>query len=196
MTIMYNCEGNGEVHMDVLKAICGDTSGKSMIDLCCGFAPQTRRLGFENKFYIDVVDRDLAEEKKRFLVIDIFYYITNFLHFICDTSFLLDAVEHFPKEKSKIILKWMEDYSKKQIIFTPLGDYIIETVETNNPDSHKSGWLPQEFEEMGYATIVFPNFHKLLNIGAFFAFKCENLEEECKRISNELNNKSWANLNN
>ncbi len=59
----YNCEGNGAVHLDVLKAICGDAGSKSMVDLCCGFAPQTRQLGFKDRFYIDIVERDLAEEK-------------------------------------------------------------------------------------------------------------------------------------
>jgi len=195
MAIMYNCEGNGEVHLDVLKAICGNTENKSMVDLCCGFAPQTRRLGFVSRLYVDSVKRDLAEESKWFANEDVFYFLDkNTLHF--DVGISLDAVEHFVKERALLLLNKMRMISNKQIIFTPLGDYLIETTRTDNPDSHKSGWLPQEFEDMGYATIVFPNFHKLLNIGAFFAFRCENLEDEFKIISNELNNKTWAKSNN
>jgi len=191
MTLKYNCEGNGEVHLDVLKAICGDTVGKSMIDICCGFAPQTRQLGFSNELYIDKVVRDLGDKKMKqgdILIKDSRIFEGDKY----DVLFILDAIEHFVKKDGYDVLKQIQKISSKQIVFTPLGDYIIEAVPTDNPDSHKSGWLPQEFEDMGWGTIVFPNFHPTLNIGAFFAFKCDNLEQEFERVKNELNNKSWA----
>ena len=186
MNITINKEGNGELHLQILKALCGETAGKSMMDLCCGFAPQTRLLGFSNKFYIDSVSRELGSENDNFLVIDIFEFIRAIPTTEIDTMFLLDAIEHFEKGKSFNIVRWMEDNSNKQIIFTPLGDYIIETTPTDNPDSHKSGWMPQEFNDMGWATITLPNFHPTLNIGAFFAFKCNNLENEFNRVKNLL----------
>lgn len=192
MTKEYNCEGNGEVHLDVLKAICGNTSNKSMIDLCCGFAPQTRQLGFKDRFYIDVFERDLKEENENFLARDIFWLMDSMFPLKMDCCFMLDAIEHFKRDDAYKILRWMNDTFALQIIFTPLGDYLIEKKETNNPDSHKSGWLSKEFEDMGWHTIVFPNFHPTLNIGAFFAFKCNNSESEFERIINELNKKEWT----
>lgn len=193
MTKVYNCEGNGEVHLDVLKSICGDTSNKFLCDLCCGEAPQTRKLGFRTKHFVDIVKRDLGEDNCNFLQNMAEFHLYNLAGFArYDVITFLDAVEHFKKNIGYLLLDAIDNMAKLKIVFTPLGDYIIETIETDNPDSHKSGWLPKEFEDMGWSTIVFPNFHPTLNIGAFFAIKCDNLESEFERIINELNKKEWA----
>lgn len=189
---IYDCYGNADIHLDVLKAICGNTENESMIDLCCGFCPQTRQLRFTDEMYVDVVQRDLAERGNRFMIADVFDFIKILFPVRKGTSFLLDALEHFQKEKSLTILKWMEQNTHRQVIFTPLGDYVIETTPTNNPDSHKSGWQPEELNKIGYATIVFPNFHQTLNVGAFFSFKHVNLEQEFNRVITELNRLKWA----
>ena len=189
MILKYNCEGNGEVHLDVLKAICGDTKGKSLLDLGAGFAPQTRQLGFTERLYVDKVERDLAEEMPYFLNCDLMsdkYFKAEGY----DVSTCLDCIEHFQKEAGKYLLHIMQKYSRKQIVFMPYGDYLIEEIETDNPDSHKSGWTENDFKDWG--CIIFTKFHPLLNIGAFFAFKCKNLDEEFERVKNELNNTSWA----
>jgi hypothetical protein len=189
LILKYSCEGSGEVHFDVLKAICGDTDGKSMVDLGCGFAAQTRKLGFAERTYVDKVERGLVEEMPYFLNCDLMSD-KWFKEDGYDVSIMLDCIEHFNKESGRYLLHVMQKYSRKQIIFTPYGDYIVETTPTDNPDSHKSGWYPQDLE--GWACVVFHNFHPILNIGAFFAFKCENLEQEFERVKNELNNKTWA----
>jgi hypothetical protein len=196
MKMIYICEGNGEVQLDVLKSICGNTDGKSMIDIGSGFCPNTRKLGFTEKLYIDIVERDIVEEKPFFRKCNILVFIQSveYLEKI-DVSISLDNIEHFYKDDAIKILNWMVKNTKKQIIFTPLGDYIkTSEADNTNPDTHKSGWLPKDFEDMGWATIVFKNFHPKLNLGAFFAFKCSNINDEFTRVINELNNKKWANL--
>ncbi len=89
----------------------------------------------------------------------------------------------------------MEVSSNKQILFTPIGYYMnVSDKENKDPDTHKSGWIPEMLPT--YAHIIFPNFHPTLSekgLGAFFAFKCENLVLEFERITNELKNKTWAN---
>lgn len=189
--IFPNVEGGGEVHLDVLKAICGATSNLSMVDLGCGFASQTRQLGFRSRTYVDVIERDLGEEMPYFLKCGI---LSNqyFKKYKYDVAFCLDVIEHFPKEVGDYVKYLMGRLASKQVIFTPLGDYLIEKIPTDDPDSHKSGWLPEEFEKDGWATIVFQNFHPTLNIGAFFAFYCDNVGEEFKRVSTELKNKEWS----
>ena len=77
--------------------------------------------------------------------------------------------------------------SEKAIIFTPLGDCNI--TDDDNPDRHKSGWTPEDFKND--AVIVFPDFHKSMNQGAFFAWFCGNIKEDFERVKNELNNKTW-----
>lgn len=191
MQITFNIPGSPEIHLDVLKAICGDVSNLSMLDLGCGFAPQTRQLGFRSRTYVDVVERDLGEEVHYFLNCSILsnHYFKKDKYDVC---VCLDVIEHFVKEIGDYIKYLMGRVAHKQVVFTPLGDYLIEGIPTENPDSHKSGWLPEEFEKDGWATIVFPNFHPTLNIGAFFAFHCDDTETEFYRILTELESKSWA----
>lgn len=189
MRLEFDCEGSGEVQLAVLKAICDSTVGKSMIDLCCGEAPNTRKLGFERKTFVDIFYRDLGEESANFICQEIFklpkmkYY---------DVAIAMDCIEHFSKKDGYTFLKIMDGLADKRIIFTPLGNYLIETTKTDNPDSHKSGWENEEFEEMGWATIAFQNFHPTLNIGAFFAWQCHYIYTDFLRVKQELNQYSWA----
>ena len=186
MRLTFDCNGSGEIHLDVLKTICGDTKGKSMLDLGCGFAPQTRQLGFTQKKYVDIVKRDLGEETPFFYHEDILQFLMDNITKKWDVCISLDVIEHFTSFYARAILGSMMQISDKQIIFTPLGEYILETTPSKDPDTHKSGWLPEQFEQMGWNTIVFPNFHPTLEIGAFFAYRSNNAFEY-DRIKNELN---------
>lgn len=193
MNITFQATGETEAYFDTLKAICGDTEGKSMMDIGAGFCPTTRKLGFGKKCFIDIVNRDLGEENVNFKQINILEMINSYPSEIVDVAISLDNIEHFyPKEAMKLLI-WMMATSQKQIIFTPLGDYIKVPEQGNtDPDTHKSGWTPEDFNKMGWATITFPNFHPSLGIGAFFSFNCMDIHSEFERVTNELKNKSWA----
>jgi len=193
MNLIFTATGETDAYFDTLKAICGDTSNKSMIDIGSGFCPTTRKLGFKEKRYVDIVERDLGEEKHYFVHMDILSMVKSDSDKNYDVSISLDNIEHFWKEDAFDLISWMESNSKKQIIFTPLGDYLtIKDKNNKDPDTHKSGWMPTEFIDRGWVTVTFPNFHPTLGIGAFFAFNCENIKEEFERITNELKNKLWA----
>lgn len=182
MKLTYNCEGNGVLYLQIMKAICGDTSDKSMADLGCHTAPYTAQLGFKERTYIDIQDRglDFKEEEKYFVNQDIMDFLIEGKHY--DVLISSDSIEHFSKEDGEAVLELMQLYSNKQIIFTPLGAYNI--TKDDNPDSHRSGWYPKDFK--GWASIVLPNFHPSLNTGAFFVWHCENIEQDFKRVKNEL----------
>ncbi|HEY8660092.1 MAG TPA: hypothetical protein VIM07_00750 [Chitinophagaceae bacterium] len=183
--ILENIEGSGEVYLKILKAICGDTENKSMVDLMCHHAPYTQMLGFKTKTYIDILDRKLdnTDDQKYFICNDIFNFLKK-NEIIYDVAICSDGIEHLPKDKGFELIELMLTNSEMQIIFTPLGEYMV-TVETDiNPDSHKSGWLPEDFK--GWSSIVIPNFHPKLNTGAFFAWHCDNIEHDFERVKNEL----------
>lgn len=75
-----------------------------------------------------------------------------------DTVFLMDVIEHLPKEEGVSLLKETEGLVKKQIVvFTPLGFMKQNDGEWN---THRSGWLPEDFKD-GWKTFVFPNFHRI-----------------------------------
>ena len=72
----FELEKSGEgfdFHIRVLKAICGDTNGKSMVDLCCGRAQCTSQLGFSNRRYVDLHDWGMVppSEQEFFVLQDV-----------------------------------------------------------------------------------------------------------------------------
>jgi hypothetical protein len=54
---------------------------------------------------------------------------------------------------------------------------------------HRSGWLPEEFEKIGWHTIVFPKFHNPWQDGrvwgAFFAVRTGDLSRARAVLSGE-----------
>lgn len=183
MQIVIDKEGSAELYLQILKAICGDTSEKSMVDLGCFAAPNTAKLGFGTRTYVDIQDRglDFKEEEKYFIKSDIVKFMQKGRHF--DVSISSDSLEHLPLQKGRLLISLMERYSEKQIVFTPLGKYVV-TGDTH-PDSHQSGWTPDYFE--GWGKVILPNFHPTLNMGAFFVWCCNDIENDFQRVKNELN---------
>jgi ubiquinone/menaquinone biosynthesis C-methylase UbiE len=105
-----------------------------------------------------------------------------------DTVFLLDVIEHLPKEDGVNILAHAERVARKQVIvFTPLG-FMPQTVHEGEKDGwglggasvqeHLSGWVPEDFSD-GWDFHICETFHKVdfrnqllkQEYGAFFAIK-------------------------
>jgi hypothetical protein len=179
--------GSGELYLRVMKAICGDTSDKSMVDLMCYHAPYTPLLGFKERTYVDIQDRGLdhKEEQPYFIKSDVFEYFAKCDKYF-DVSIATDSIEHLSFDNGQYFIDLMQEYSDKQIIFTPLGEWMVEK-NSIHPDTHKSGWHNSYFENQGWVTIVFPHFHEQLNVGAFFAIKCNGIENEFYEIKSRLN---------
>ena len=117
-----------------------------------------------------------------------------------DTIFLLDVVEHLDKEEGEELLRITESISRRQIIiFTPLG-YMPQ----EHPDGidawglnggswqeHKSGWLPQDFDD-SWHIFACKEFHFADHngkpfdtpYGAFWAIKSINKDTyNCKQTN-------------
>jgi len=192
-----NVQGSGEKWLDIMRAICGDTSKQSLIDCMCHHAPYTPQLGFKKRTYVDTLNRglDFKKEQRYFFKRDILDFLADVPPKFYSTAICSDGVEHFRLPEAMKLLAYMEKASFRQILFTPLGSHNIEKVETNDPDSHKSGWTPGMLEKIfpgHFAYIVMPNFHN--TVGAFFFFHTPNLEQEFERIYNELKQIEWTKL--
>lgn len=198
-----NVVGTIDVYMDVMRAICSDTDGKSMIDLMCCFAPNTPKLGFKTRTYVDVIDRKLdhPEEQQFFICADVknLYRFTS--HLMWDVAICSDGIEHLLKEDGLYFLTEMRQISRKQILFTPLGELFKLTDNDNkDPEAHRSAWLPEDInnEELitwgqPYACITFPDYHKGWNGGAMFFWRDDNgTEKDFDRVVKELKTKPWA----
>src|SRR6187402_1555191 len=138
--VLPGITGSGELWLDIMKIICGtehDHPFSSMCDLMCHKAPYTPRLGFAYRTYVDIQDRELEYEWQRpyFKNMDVFDFLRNSCNIKYDVMICSDGIEHLYFDKGTELLSLMEEHSNKQIIFTPLGPYMLS--EDDNPDSHK-----------------------------------------------------------
>jgi len=182
MQITLEDIGSGELYLKIMKAICDETEDKSVADIMCHLSPYIPQLGFKERTYVDIQKRPLdhKKEQKWFVKMDVIEFLRKGKHF--DVINCSDGIEHLSSYNGKLLVNLMEQYSNKQIIFTPLGEHKI--VRDNHPDSHASGWTPDYFE--GWASIILPNFHPTLGVGAFFAWHCTDIKQDFKRVKQQL----------
>lgn len=122
-----------------------------------------------------------------------------------DTIFLIDVIEHLPKDEGMMLLRRTEGIARKQIVlFTPLGFVAQHTLEGGKDawglsgaewQEHKSGWFPEDFDE-SWNIFACKNYHDYSNIGekldepfgAFWAIKSfSNKEEfECNQVYGDV----------
>jgi len=86
--------------------------------------------------------------------------LVNIGHKSFDVVMATDFIEHINKEEGYEFLKNAQRIAiHKVVIFTTLG-YINYPNHENIYLEHKCGWIPDEFNNMGYEEIIFPFFHK------------------------------------
>lgn len=168
--------GSGELYLSILRRIIGPTEDKTLLDLCCGEMTQTRHLKFKDVLGVDVKDWPDRPSEIRFAklnVMEISGSITGrLLQQIekFDVCLCSDGIEHLTKRDGLELLQRMQQWSYLPIIFTPLDAYKVQPY-SDDPDAHKCVWSPAEFEAMGWDTESYPEWHRELSIGAFFAWK-------------------------
>lgn len=159
-----NSHGTLEIYLGVLYSIIGDTTNKTLIDLCCGEMGRTRHMKFASSIHVDVIDEPLRPRDFAFIQTDVFSEHDVFKRKY-DVAFCGDGIEHFTKADGYRLAHHMTLLGRQAIIFTPLGEYMVDPNATG-PYPHKSGWLPGDLP--GWKTMVFPNWHPTLGIGAMF----------------------------
>jgi hypothetical protein len=101
-----------------------------------------------------------------------------------DSSFLIDVIEHLPKEDGQWVIAQLERVTRKQIaIFTPLGfmpqhytagDKDLWGLDGTSFQEHLSGWTPEDFGE-SWTFHGCKNYHPgetaNTHYGAFWALK-------------------------
>lgn len=159
---------HGELYLSILRGIVQPAEDRTFLDLCCGEMTHTRDLKFGASVHVDVVDWPNRPKEFHFVqsnVLDCEFEARAF-----DVSLCSDGIEHFTKADGWRLIHAMEEWSARPVIFTPLGNYLVDAAATN-PDTHKSGWWPEEFTKIGWKTDVYKDWHPTLGIGAFFAWR-------------------------
>ena len=186
MKITLKNKGSYELFDEIIKSIIGDEiTNQTFIDLCSCEATATRNLPFKEKTYVDALDCwNIPGQMHNFIQADVLgdHACFNKKYDVANCS---DGIEHLSREDGFRLVERMKKISSKQILFTPLGEYMVE-VGNPDPKCHKSGWYPEDFE--GFASIVFPNWHPALGIGAFWVWRSDNLQEEFERLKSLFKN--------
>lgn len=175
--------GTDELYLKVFRSIIGfPTRDKSLIDLCSHVARMTRQLGFGRRVFVDALPRDLGEDQPNFVQCSVLgeHRIFN-KHY--DVATCMDGIEHIHKDEGRELLARMIGLADKRIIFTPLDPWMMEP-DNPFPETHKSVWVPDDVP--GWASIVYPQYHPTLDIGAWFGWHCDNIEEDFERVCREL----------
>lgn len=79
----------------------------------------------------------------------------------CDLVLMIDVIEHLDKLDALNLIDELKKKTKMIILFTPEGD----TIGYSNHDmgnalqEHKSAWLPDELESLGFSVSVYEDFH-------------------------------------
>ena len=182
--------GTEQVYLDCLTILSGDDR-ESCLDIGCNHSPFVPRLGFKERKYIDIMQRELdhVEEQPFFEKADALHYLRKGIRY--STIYSLDQIEHVTKAYGWEQIRLMEGHSDRQIFFTPLDPWMMTDDSDDNPESHRSLWRPENFDKT-WIKIVFPVYHELLHIGAWFFMKCKEPEQEFERIAKEIKQKTWA----
>lgn len=165
-----------------------------LVDIGCGIKPQwfikpkIHILCEPFEQYVKEL-RKKVQENPTFIILKLTWsqVLEIFPEKSVDTVFLLDVIEHLPKEEGKKLLNATEKIAKEQImIFTPLG--FMPQCHPDGKDAwgldggawqeHKSGWFLEDFDHSWQIIassdfIKSDNMGKLLEepMGAFFAIK-------------------------
>lgn len=184
MRITIPGEGSFPLYEKVIYAILGDKmSEETFIDLCCCEATISRNFPYKEKTYVDALDCwQIPGQMNRFVQADVLGDHECFNRKY-DVAFCSDGIEHLTKPQGFRLVERMKAISEKQVLFTPLGEL---SVETDNPDprSHKSGWHPGDFP--GFAAVVVPHYHPTLGVGAFWVWRCKDIDKDFDRVTKLL----------
>jgi hypothetical protein len=162
-------EGSMPLWLEIFVRILGKpTQSVTLIDLCCGEMGNTRLCKFKDSLHVDVTNYATRPKGYDFIKHDVLTLPESF-NGRYDVALCSDGIEHLSKTDGMALLERMPKLSRQSIVFTPLGDYMVDP-NAKGPENHRSGWLPRDFPD-GWETQEFPNWHPTLGIGGLWAWR-------------------------
>lgn len=163
--------GSFELWLQVVREIIAKPTDQLMLlDLCCNECTVTAQLPWLRHVGVDVVECPKRPESVTFTKMDVLDFLDTMPDKVSDVSICSDGIEHLVGDEGVELLIEMERVARLSIVFTPIGPY-IPNVNSTNPDDHKSEWIPEDLQLLGWKTVSFPKWHPKMNLGAFFAWK-------------------------
>ncbi len=135
----------------------------SILDVACGLSLKSKFLPAQIRVGVDIYEPyfDAIEAEVPYVVIkhDVRKLREIFIPKSFDLVIALDVVEHLEKEESLEMIRQCEEIARKGVIIeTPKG-YIPQNLDIlgkggHEWQTHRCGWEPEEFEKMGYKTVL------------------------------------------
>ena len=133
----------------------------SVLDIGCGIRPQQfvipqLLICVEPHFeYVEILKKNLQDADAFIIPLDALRALAAFPDRSVDSIFMIDVIEHMPKEVGLEVIRECERVARVQtILFTPLGFMPQETLagevdgwnlHGGEWQDHKSGWYPEDF---------------------------------------------------
>lgn len=176
-TITSMAKGTAPMADAIMRALMPPGAEKmTLVDIGCGAGARTRFLPCKKTFVDHIRPADWPEP---FIQQDLMRFLNEVQtgeENQFDILTCMDVIEHFEKTDGWNLLNLAGVAAPRLIFFTPLGEMHL----SNEPGGHRSGWMPEEFEGLGYDTMVFPRFHcpwyDGKTWGAFFAVRGLDVE--------------------
>jgi len=138
-----------------------------VIDFGCGLMPTTRKLKCKKLIgidgwlpYIDQLRKELSTLKHVYLWhLDLDGPLLSVARSgSADVSLAIDIVEHFEKDDALSLIQQIERIARKRIIIlTPNGFLPQARRENSEYQLHRCGFVPAEFEDLGYEILIRAN---------------------------------------
>jgi hypothetical protein len=135
----------------------------SILDVACGLSLKSKYLSAQIRVGVDIYEPYFKSIEADVPFVLVKYDVRKLSDIFPDKSFdlviALDIVEHLEKEESLEMMRQCENIARKGVIIeTPKG-YIPQNIDIlghggHEWQTHRSGWEPEEFEKLGYKTVL------------------------------------------
>jgi SAM-dependent methyltransferase len=144
-----------------------DQDTRSCLDIGCGRGAFSLFRHYET-IGCDIYSPNLAIAKGKGFYADLVHCDVRCLPFkpkSFDITICIEVIEHLDKKEGLELIKRMEEMARRQVIITtPWGYYPLDERHDNPYLNHISGWLPEDFERMGYR--VYPFYYPRYPVGS------------------------------
>ena len=163
-------------YVDALNTAIGGC--RTLLDVGCGFpSPVARFSSRLDSTGVDIYLPSIEQSRamgihNNYEQIDVLKIGKRFAPNSFECVLASDVIEHLPKESGYGLLEQMERIaSKRVIIFTPNG-FLPQAGHSGNPwQEHKSGWIPEDMEALGYRAIGINGWKPLRGEFAYIKYR-------------------------
>lgn len=149
--------GLGRTHARTIAKLL-DKDAASCLDVGCGRGA-FQSLADRRSVGCDIYAPNLGIARSKGYYADVLQCDVRHLPFgakTFDAALCVEVIEHLDKQEGFALVRRLEEIARRQVIITtPWGYCPLEERHDNPHLNHVSGWLPQEFEAMGYRVYPF-----------------------------------------